>query len=101
MQGLKTYAAICIAGLHALAEGAQLKDQHQDRAQASDQVNVFFVPHSHLDAGWNDTYDTLYETSAIKLFMSVFELLAKRPDLRYTIGDIAFFQRFYEKNLDD
>ena len=31
-------------------------------ALAQERVNVHFVPHSHMDAGWRETYDGYYQS---------------------------------------
>ena len=33
----------------------------QQALAASDEVTVHFVPHSHMDAGWLQTYDEYYD----------------------------------------
>ena len=45
-------------------------------SQASaDVVEVHFVPHSHMDAGWLSTYDVYYNTKVHGIFESVFAQL--------------------------
>ena len=38
-------------------------------------VNVHFVSHSHMDAGWLRTYDEYYDHNVQYIFDSVFEEL--------------------------
>ena len=59
------------------------------------EVNVHFVPHSHMDAGWLHTYDQYYERSVQHIFDSVFDKLAEDSNYRYTVGDIAYFRRYF------
>ena len=58
-------------------------------------INVHFVPHSHLDAGWLETYDEYYATEAFSIFNSVVHKMRYDRDVTYTVGDLAFFQRYY------
>ena len=58
-------------------------------------IKVHFVPHSHMDAGWLKTYDDYYKHEVKRLFKSVFDQLGKDLKYTYTIGDIAFFRRYY------
>ena len=58
-------------------------------------VNVHFVTHSHMDAGWLKTYDMYYQNKVSHIFESVFNELQQNPDYKYTLGDIAFFRRYY------
>ena len=48
-----------------------------------------------MDAGWLKTYDGYYSREVKKLLTSVFNELAKDAKYTYTVGDIAFFRRFY------
>ena len=76
------------------AESLQEKDQI---------IKVHFVPHSHLDAGWLLTYDNYYDNSVSKIFHEVIQKLNSDAEDNYTysVGDIAFFRRFYEDQPKD
>ena len=52
------------------------------------------MPHSHMDAGWKKTYDGYFEKVKI-ILESVFAQLQTDPRYTYTLGDIAFFRRYY------
>lgn len=64
-------------------------------------IEVHFVSHSHMDAGWLKTFDEYYENEVKRIFNSVFEQLEENPDYTFTLGDIAFFQRFYSEIPSD
>ena len=53
-----------------------------------------------MDAGWLRTYDEYYDHNAQYIFDTVFEELQKKPDHKYTLGDIVFFQRYYRDLTD-
>lgn len=61
---------------------------------------MHFVPHSHMDAGWLVPYEAYYKFRVKWIFKSVFNQLVKDPKYRYTVGDLAFFRRYYEDNLE-
>lgn len=56
---------------------------------------VHFVPHSHMDAGWLKTYDVYYTSQVRHIFDEVFSKLETNDEYTYTIGDLAYFRRFY------
>ena len=58
-------------------------------------VTVHFVPHSHMDAGWLKTYDNYFSAEVIVIFKSVFAQLKTDEQYTYTLGDIAFFKRYW------
>lgn len=61
----------------------------------SEPIQVHFVPHSHMDAGWRKTYDEYYNNEVTQIFDSVFALLQTNRMYTYTLGDIAFFRRYW------
>jgi len=73
----------------AVASGSNSSDSFNEP------INVHFVPHSHMDAGWLKTYDEYYHQEVSRLFKSVFLQLQKDAKYTYTVGDIAFFRRYY------
>ena len=48
-----------------------------------------------MDAGWLETYDRYYDTKVHKIFDSVFKQLKEHKHYTYTVGDMAFFRRWY------
>ena len=70
--------------------------EDEDHIREDDIVNVHFVPHSHMDAGWLKTYDQYYELQVCDIFQQVFAKLRSDPKYTYTLGDIAYFKRYYE-----
>ena len=64
-------------------------------------MTVHFVPHSHLDAGWLKTFDEYYDWSVRQIFRNVFREMTDNKNYTYTVGDIAFFRRFYQVDAHD
>lgn len=54
------------------------------------------MPHSHLDAGWLKSYDEYYFDDVYAIFSSVVNKMLYDTEVTYTVGDLAFFQRYYE-----
>ena len=48
-----------------------------------------------MDAGWLKTYDQYYDEHVSQIFDSVFDKLRSDPIYTYTLGDLAFFRRYY------
>ena len=49
-----------------------------------------------MDAGWLKTYDDYYNSEVHHIFESVFKKLSSDKKYTYTLGDIAFFRRYYK-----
>ena len=64
-------------------------------------INVHFVPHSHLDAGWLKTYDQYFNEDVIDIFNSIIKNLTIDEAYTYTVGDMAFFKRYYTEADED
>ena len=65
-----------------------------------DEIEVFIVPHSHMDAGWVYTVDENYEKGVSKILNNVYQKL-KDEKYTFTIGDIYYFKRWYEIQNED
>ena len=48
-----------------------------------------------MDAGWLRTYDTYYTTEVQHIFDTVINKLNYDRSMTYTVGDMAFFRRYY------
>ena len=59
-------------------------------------MDVHFVVHSHLDAGWLKTYEEYYQYDAKFIFDAVIDKLIADSIVTYTVGDLIFFRRYYE-----
>ena len=66
-----------------------------NKIEQSEVINVHFVAHSHMDAGWLKTYDDYFEQEVQHILRSVFQKLSTDKKYKYTLGDIAFFRRYY------
>ena len=49
-----------------------------------------------MDAGWLKTYEDYFSTEVYIIFKSVFKKLLTDAKYTYTVGDIAFFRKYYE-----
>ena len=66
------------------------------RTKTFNELDVFIVPHSHMDAGWLKTIDQYYDLGVKRIFDSVIEQLQRDQKYTFTLGDIYYFQRWYE-----
>ena len=47
------------------------------KAKTFNELDVFIVPHSHMDAGWLKTIDQYYDLGVKRIFDSVIEQLQR------------------------
>ncbi len=48
-----------------------------------------------MDAGWLRTYDEYYNQEVKTILEQVIGKLSTDPKYKYTVGDTAFFRRYY------
>ena len=53
------------------------------------------MSHSHLDAGWRKTFQGYYDWKVHTIFEQTIAKLLENATYTYTVGDIAFFKRYY------
>lgn len=58
-------------------------------------IEVFLVPHTHIDEGWLKTV-TGYESEVHHILDSVVSSLRKDADRRFTWGEVYYFKTWYE-----
>jgi len=63
-------------------------------------LNVFVLPHSHVDAGWLKTFDEYYSQQTRQIISSVVHALASDARRHFVWADIGFFQRWWD-DADD
>jgi hypothetical protein len=54
-------------------------------------IEVFIVPHSHLDAGWLFPIDFYYQNAVQHIFNTVVNQMQINPAYTYTLGDVFYF----------
>lgn len=59
-------------------------------------MNVFFVPHSHNDAGWLNTADWYYENKVRHTLDNMLGLLELLPDVKFVWAEIYFLARYLQ-----
>ena len=64
-------------------------------------VRVHFIAHSHMDAGWLKSFDEYYYEQVVHIMDSVIKELVDHPSFSYTVGDLAFFRRYYESQANE
>ena len=57
-------------------------------------LNIFIIPHSHIDAGWIKTIDNYYEDHASKILTNMLLLLDEYPKCKFVWSEAIFLQRF-------
>ena len=63
-------------------------------------MRLHVITHSHLDAGWVKDLETCY--SVVKnIFSSVLLSLSYNDQRKYSVGDLYFFERWFNNAIDD
>jgi len=62
---------------------------------AQEPIEVYFVCHSHTDAGWIQTYD-IYFDRVEYILESVVDTLGKYEDFKFNWADTNFLSRWYD-----
>ena len=57
-------------------------------------LNIFMVPHSHIDTGWLKTVDNYYNDSALNILQNMLQLFEEFPDFKFVWSEAVFLQRF-------
>ena len=58
---------------------------------------IHLVPHTHLDPGWLNTFDSYFQSQGVGIHEGVTLALAGDPDRRFTFADVAFLVRWLEE----
>lgn len=64
---------------------------------ATHPLEVFVLPHSHVDAGWLKTFDEYYRQQTRSIISSVVAALAQDERRHFVWADIGFFQRWWDE----
>ena len=64
-------------------------------------MTVHFIPHSHNDAGWKETFETYYQNTTSKILTSVVNVLIHDRDKLFHWADFAFFYRWWQDQNEE
>ena len=68
---------------------------HTKSQQEDLSIMLHVIPHTHLDAGWIESYDTYYEKLVYYILNNLLESLEKDPILRFNWSEISFLSRWW------
>ena len=54
------------------------------------------MPHSHLDPGWLETFETYYESRVKHVFDLATQNLMQHEELRFMFTEISFLDRWWQ-----
>ena len=57
-------------------------------------INVFLVPHTHIDTGWVLTVDEYYIVYAVPIIVNLIALLEQRPSLKFVWSEAVYLHQF-------
>ena len=70
---------------HEVAAAAALNRQSYRRANKT--MEIYLVPHTHADTGWQITYDQCFEQLLDPIISTTMQALSEDPSHRYTWSD--------------
>ena len=56
----------------------------------------FFIPHTHLGAGWQHTFDEYFRSQVSKIYYVVTNSLKEDKNATFVICEIGFFKKYYD-----
>ncbi|XP_077547805.1 lysosomal alpha-mannosidase-like [Haemaphysalis longicornis] len=66
-----------------------------------DHINVHLLSHSHNDAGWLNTVNTIYDHFVRDIYTTTTKALSENPSRRYVSAENVFFTRWWHEQPDD
>ncbi|KAL3227486.1 hypothetical protein MRX96_004190 [Rhipicephalus microplus] len=66
-------------------------------ASKSGYINVHVLSHSHMDAGWLQTLDAIYETYATTIYDTTTSALLQKSSRRFVSAENVFFARWWRE----
>ncbi|KAL1438818.1 hypothetical protein MTO96_047744 [Rhipicephalus appendiculatus] len=60
-------------------------------------INVHILSHSHIDAGWLQTLDVIYETYATTIYDTTISALLQKSSRRFVSAENVFFARWWRQ----
>lgn len=65
------------------------------------EINIFFVPHSHTDPGWIETLEAYYTNQVKDILHNVVKELINDEDRKFTWGETCFLKMYYDEASND
>ena len=57
-------------------------------------INIFIVPHPHIDVGWLKPIDSYYTSHARNILNNIITLLTEFPESKFLWSEAVFLQRY-------
>ncbi|XP_077497606.1 lysosomal alpha-mannosidase-like [Amblyomma americanum] len=64
-------------------------------------INMHVLSHSHLDAGWIEPLDTIYENSVRLIYNTSLDALSQNPNRRFVSAENIYFSRWWREQPSD
>ena len=63
--------------------------------------NIFLIPHTHLDASWQYTFDEYFRYKVSNIYSELISFLKYDYNVTFAICEISFFKRFYDESSNE
>jgi len=60
-------------------------------------LNIYLIPHSHMDAGYQFTIDVYYHSRVKIIYEGIVKSLMQNPARTFVISEMGFFQRWWNE----
>ena len=64
-------------------------------------IVIHAIPHTHLDAGWFDTFENLHYNLVNPLLDSLLIALEQNPRYRFNWAEVGFLQKWWADKRDE
>jgi lysosomal alpha-mannosidase len=59
------------------------------------QITIHALPHTHLDAGWIETFDMYYHTLVVDIFKTLIPALEQNPTYRFNWAEVGYLEKWW------
>jgi hypothetical protein len=67
---------------------------------SSVKYQIHLLPHTHLDAGWTNTFEGIYQVIGKNIITSLTMALHEDPSLKFNFADLGFLGRWWDDQKD-
>ena len=59
------------------------------------EIIIHVLPHTHLDAGWIETFDNYYDLYVSSIFDTLVPELESNPDYRFNWAEVGYLEKWW------
>jgi alpha-mannosidase II len=65
--------------------------------EEEDPIEVYFIPHSHVDAGWEVPYREYYDDIVEGILTTIVEAMKLHEEYKFSWADMSFFGKWFDE----